>query len=48
MRDIVAELEGERTMWAAPMTAMELKVCHFASASMAGGRDEYGRAQRRR
>jgi len=48
MREIVAELEGERAMWAAPMTAMELKVCHFASASMAGGRDEYGRAQRRR
>ena len=48
MRRIVAELEGERAMWAAPMTAMELKTHHFASASMARGRDEYGRAQRRR
>ena len=48
MRQIVAELEGERAMWAAPMSAMELKVRHFASSSMARGRDEYGRAQRRK
>ena len=48
MRQIVAELVAEQPMWAAPMTAMELKVRHFASSSMARGRDEYGRAQRRK
>jgi hypothetical protein len=47
LRELVAELEEELPVYAAPMAAPALKAAHFASANIARSRDVQGRSLRK-